>query len=81
MKIRKTRRWLHYYGFTNEIVKQILLGFLTLPSQASATGAKPLVVTEMITIIPVVYQNDYTTLKPGLMVDQNKKVIVGIRKP
>ena len=81
MKIRKTRRWLHYYGFTNEIVKQILLRFLTLLPQASASGAKPLVVTEMITIIPVVYQNDYTTLKPGLMVDQNKKVIVGIRKP
>ena len=37
--------------------------------------------TGKVKIIPVVYQNDSTALKPGLMIDQNKKVVVGIRDP
>ena len=69
------------YTISNGIVKQILLGFLTLSSQPPPIGAEPLVVTDKVKIIPVVYQNDSTALKPGLMIDQNKKVAVGIRDP
>ena len=52
-----------------------------MSSQPPPIGAEPLVVTDKVKIIPVVYQNDSTALKPGLMMDQNKKVAIGIRDP
>ena len=69
------------YTISNGIVKHILLRFLTLASQPPPIGAEPLVVTDKVKIIPVVYQNDSTALKPSLMIDQNKKAVVRIRDP
>ncbi|MES9905413.1 MAG: hypothetical protein ABW168_22395 [Sedimenticola sp.] len=75
---RTCRRKAPGFSTSPGIVRELLASNLKL---AQASSVTPLITNEHVTIVPVALQSDGVALKPGLELDQNKKVLVGATIP